>query len=85
MTATIERLANHLGGQWHTGTGEGTALLDPITGAALVRADATGLDLAAGFGFVREQGGTALRALTYRQRAALLGAVLQVLQATRDA
>jgi 3,4-dehydroadipyl-CoA semialdehyde dehydrogenase len=82
---TLELLPNYLGGQWQAGTGAGTALLDPITGAELVRVDANGLDLTAGFGFAREQGGTALRALTYRQRGALLGAVLKVLQANRDA
>ena len=85
MTNKIELLPNHLGGQWHNGIGAGTELLDPMTGAALVRVDATGLDLAAGFDFVREQGGTALRSLTYRQRGAMLGAVLKVLQANRDA
>ncbi|MEP6963971.1 MAG: 3,4-dehydroadipyl-CoA semialdehyde dehydrogenase, partial [Polaromonas sp.] len=41
--------------------------------------------LGAGFDFAREQGGAALRALTYRERAAMLGAALKVLQANRDA
>jgi 3,4-dehydroadipyl-CoA semialdehyde dehydrogenase len=86
MTASrVELLPNHLGGQWHSGTGQGTTLFDPVTGAELVRVDATGLDLAAGFAFAREQGGAALRALTYQQRGALLGAALKVLQANRDA
>ena len=86
MTASAsELLPNYLGGQWHSGTGTGTALWDPVTGDALVRVDATGLDLAAGFTFAREQGGAALRALTDKQRGALLGAVLKVLQANRDA
>ena len=86
MTAPVsELLSNYLGGQWRIGTGKGTALLDPVTGTELVRVDATGLDLAAGFAFAREQGGAALRALSYQQRGALLGAVLKVLQANRDA
>lgn len=85
QTLTTELLPNFLGGQWHNGTGAGTTLLDPVTGAELVRVEATGLDLEAGFTFVREQGGAALRALTYQQRGALLGAVLKVLQANRDA
>ena len=78
-------LPNFLAGRWQTGTDRGTALLDPVTGEALVRADNTGLDLAEGFAFAREQGGAALRALTYRQRAALLAEVVKVLQANRDA
>jgi 3,4-dehydroadipyl-CoA semialdehyde dehydrogenase len=85
MNPSIELLPNYLGGQWHSGTGQGSVLSNPVTGAALVRVDATGLDLAAGFAFAREQAGAALRALTYSQRGALLGAALKVLQAHRDA
>ncbi len=80
-----ELLLNHLGGQWRPGTGAGTALFDPVLGHELVRVDATGLDLPAGFAFAREQGGAALRALTYRQRADMLGAIVKLLQANRDA
>ena len=78
-------LLNHLGGAWHAGRGAGTALFDPVLGNELVRVDATGLDLAGGFAFARDQGGAALRALTYRQRGELLGAIVKVLQANRDA
>ena len=38
-------LPNFLAGRWQTGTGHGTALLDPVTGEALVRVDNTGLEL----------------------------------------
>ncbi len=80
-----ELLSNYLGGRWQSGTGAGTPLFDPVLGTELVRVDATGLGLAAGFDFAREQGGAALRAMTYRERAALLNAALKVLQANRDA
>ena len=80
-----ERLANYLCGQWQTGTGAGIPLYDPVLGDELVQVDATGLDLGAGFGFAREQGGTALRALNYRERGALLAEALKVLQAQREA
>jgi len=80
----IELLPNYLSGQWQTGTGKGSTLLDPVTGAELVRVDATGLNLAAGFAFAREQGGMALRSLTYKERGDLLGAALKVLQTNRD-
>ena len=79
-----ELLLNHLAGRWIAGTGAGTPLFDPVLGNELARVDATGLELDAGFDFAREQGGAALRAMTYRQRAALLGAVQQVLQSRRD-
>ena len=80
-----ELLKNHLGGRWVTGSGAGTTLFDPVLGDALVRVDATGLDLRAGFAFAREQGGAALRAMRYRERGAMLAAVVKVLQAHRDA
>ncbi len=79
-----ELLSNHVAGRWQAGTGAGTALLDPVLGTELVRVDATGLDLAEAFAFARETGGAALRALSYKQRADLLAAVGQVLQAHRD-
>ena len=80
-----QKLSNFLGGRWQAGTGTGTPLLDPILGNELVRVDASGLDLAAGFAFAREQGGPALRLLSYRERAALLTAAGKLLQAHRDA
>ncbi|TXT37124.1 MAG: 3 4-dehydroadipyl-CoA semialdehyde dehydrogenase [Comamonadaceae bacterium] len=80
-----ELISNFLAGQWQHGSGAGTALIDPVLGTELVRIDATGLDLAAGFAFARNQGGAALRALSYRERAAMLGAAVKVLQANRDA
>jgi acyl-CoA reductase-like NAD-dependent aldehyde dehydrogenase len=80
-----ELLSNYVSGQWQSGKGAGTALHDPVLGTALVRVDASGLDLAAAFAFARHHGGAALRALTYAQRAAMLAAAAKVLQANRDA
>ena len=78
-------LPNFLAGRWQNGSGNGSTLLDPVLGTPLVRVSSAGLDLSEGFAFAREQGGAALRALTYRQRAALLGEIVKVLQANRDA
>ncbi len=79
-----ELLPNYLAGRWQTGSGAGSVLFDPVLGTELARVDATGLDLPGAFRFARETGGAALRALAYRQRAALLGAIVKVLQAHRD-
>jgi len=79
-----ELLQNYLGGRWVAGSGAGTALFDPVLGTELARVDATGLDLRAGFAFARETGGAALRAMTYRERAAMLAAAVKVLQGKRD-
>lgn len=81
----IELLPNYFGGRWSHGTGQGSTLVDPVLGTPLVRVDATGLDVASGFSFARETGGAALQALQYRERAAMLGAAVKVLQANRDA
>jgi len=79
-----ELLANYFGGQWQAGRAEGTSLFDPVEGHALVRVDRTGLDLQAGFEFSRRHAAPALRALSYRQRAAMLAAAASLLQARRD-
>lgn len=79
-----ELLKNYLGGKWIAGTGAGTALFDPVLGDEIARVDAAGLDLRAGFAFARETGGAALRAMTYRERAAMLAAAVKVLQSKRD-
>ncbi|MFT3954337.1 MAG: 3,4-dehydroadipyl-CoA semialdehyde dehydrogenase [Piscinibacter sp.] len=79
-----ELLNNYLGGRWVAGTGAGTALFDPVLGDEVARVDATGLDLRAGFAFARQTGGAALRAMTYRERAAMLAAAVKVLQGQRD-
>lgn len=79
-----ELLKNFLGGRWIAGTGAGTALFDPVLGTEVARVDAAGLDLRAGFAFARQTGGAALRAMTYRERAAMLAAAVKVLQAKRD-
>jgi 3,4-dehydroadipyl-CoA semialdehyde dehydrogenase len=78
-------LQNYLGNAWQPGSGRTTALLDPVTGQpiASVGGPAEGLD--AGFAFARTQGADALQAMTYGQRANMLGEVLKVLQANRDA
>ena len=80
-----ELLSNYLGDRWQRGTGAGTPSFDPVLGAELVRVDATGLKLAAGFHLAREHVGAALRATTYRELAAPLNTALKVLQANRDA
>ncbi|MEW6346643.1 MAG: 3,4-dehydroadipyl-CoA semialdehyde dehydrogenase [Pseudomonadota bacterium] len=79
-----ELLKNYVAGQWVAGNGEGSTLTDPVTGEALVRVSSQGLDLPRVFDFAREQGGAALRALTYAERAARLADIVKLLQAKRD-
>jgi 3,4-dehydroadipyl-CoA semialdehyde dehydrogenase len=84
----LELLPNHLSGRWQLPNSDASAdttLFDPVRGTALVRVGSAGLDLPAGFGFAREQAGPALRALTYRERGALLASAVKVLKAQREA
>lgn len=79
-----ELLKNYVAGQWLAGTSAGITLTDPVTGEALVRVSSEGLDLPHVFGFAREHGGAALRALTYAERAGRLAEIVRLLQAKRD-
>jgi 3,4-dehydroadipyl-CoA semialdehyde dehydrogenase len=79
------RLANYVGGKWVEGGGDGVALVDPTLGTELARASTQGLDFAAALDHARNVGGPALRALTFADRAALLGKIADALQANRDA
>ena len=72
---TTPLLPNFLAGRWQDGAGHAATLHDPVLGTPLVRVSSAGLDLAAGFAFAREQGGKALRALSYGERAGLLAAI----------
>ena len=83
MTTNSTLLPNYFAGRWQTASDAGTPLLDPVLGHELVRVSSQGLDLEQGFSFAREQGGRALRALSYRARAGLLGAIVKVLLANR--
>jgi 3,4-dehydroadipyl-CoA semialdehyde dehydrogenase len=80
-----ELLKNFVHGEWVAGQGAGTPLFDPVTGQELVRVSSQGLDLPRAFTFARERGGAALRAMSYGQRAAMLGGLAKALQAHREA
>jgi 3,4-dehydroadipyl-CoA semialdehyde dehydrogenase len=79
------KLPNYLNGQWSQASGQGQPLIDPVRGVELARASSEGTDYAAALDYARRVGGPALRALTYSQRARLLGQIADVLTANRDA
>ena len=81
----VPLLPNYVGGRWQHGSGAGAALRDPVLGTELVRVDSSGLDVPGAFEFARQRGSSALQALTYGERAALLARCQKVLQANRDA
>ena len=77
-------LESYLSGQWRAGGGEGDALVNPATGDVVARASSRGLDLAGALEFARTKGGPALRALSFAERAALIGQVADALAANKD-
>jgi 3,4-dehydroadipyl-CoA semialdehyde dehydrogenase len=78
------KLTSYVGGEWVEGTGKGTALVDPVTGDELARATSDGVDTAAAMAFARATGGPALRAMTFAERAGLVGAIADALTEKRD-
>jgi 3,4-dehydroadipyl-CoA semialdehyde dehydrogenase len=80
----LMKLPNYVSGQWKEGAGPGEPLVDPVTGEELARISSQGVDVKAALAFARSNGGSALRALTYRQRADLLGKIAETLAANRD-
>jgi oxepin-CoA hydrolase/3-oxo-5,6-dehydrosuberyl-CoA semialdehyde dehydrogenase len=67
-----EMLASYVAGTWYTAPDEGTLVVDAATGDAVARVSTTGLDTQAMVDHARHVGGSALRRLTFQQRAAAL-------------
>ncbi|MGD9921554.1 MAG: 3,4-dehydroadipyl-CoA semialdehyde dehydrogenase [Pseudorhodoplanes sp.] len=83
MSDAPEILESYLNGAWRRGEGVETELVDPVHGTVLATASARGLDLKAALDSARKHGGPALRALSFAERAKLIGAVADVLIANR--
>ena len=83
MSGAPQSLESYLSGAWRRGEGVETDLVDPVRGNVLATASARGLDLKAALDHARKRGGPALRALSFAERAKLIGAVADVLIANR--
>ncbi|HEX5394395.1 MAG TPA: 3,4-dehydroadipyl-CoA semialdehyde dehydrogenase [Rhodocyclaceae bacterium] len=77
------KLANYLSGKWQEGNGEGQWLFDPVTGEKLVAVSADGMDLGGALAYSRSVGAKNLQAMTYAQRAEMLGKIAEVLISKR--
>ena len=80
----MRALESYLCGAWKSGTGTPATLVNPATEAPLAVVLPAG-DLAAAVAHGREIGGPALRALSFRQRGALLQALARHLHGHREA
>jgi acyl-CoA reductase-like NAD-dependent aldehyde dehydrogenase len=77
-------LRSYLSGSWLSGQGKGQDLVNPSDGSVVAFCSSEGLDFGEALAFARAAGGPALRALTFTQRAALLGKVAETLAGRRD-
>jgi oxepin-CoA hydrolase/3-oxo-5,6-dehydrosuberyl-CoA semialdehyde dehydrogenase len=68
-------LPSYIAGRWVAGGGDGSRVLDAVTGEQLSSVSSAGLDLGGAVGYARQVGGPALRELTFVQRAGILKAV----------
>ena len=66
------KLESHVYGRWRAGDREGVALRDATSGAVIADSSSAGIDFAQVLSYARDQGGRALREMTFHQRAGLL-------------
>ena len=77
-------LQNYAEGRWVAGSGAMAELRSAVTGDVVALTSSQGLDFAAMLRFAREQGGPALRALTFHDRARMLKALAEALTARKE-
>ncbi|MEQ1818141.1 MAG: phenylacetic acid degradation bifunctional protein PaaZ [Terricaulis sp.] len=78
-------LQNYAEGKWVAGAGGLAELRSAIDGEVVALTSSQGLDFAAMLKHAREEGGPALRALTFHQRALMLKALADALTAKKEA
>lgn len=80
----MQQLTSYLSGQWLMGHGKERTINHAISGEALYQVTSEGLDMAQARRYAIDNGGKALRAMTFVQRAALLKAVAKHLLANKE-
>lgn len=81
---TIRQLESFIAGDWVRGAGKAVPLLDAATGAEVALIDASGLDMKRALEHGREEGGPALRKLSFHERALMLKALGQALMEAKE-
>ncbi|MEB4673744.1 phenylacetic acid degradation bifunctional protein PaaZ [Enterobacteriaceae bacterium G50] len=80
----MQQLASFLSGAWQTGQGRARTIHHAISGDALWEVSSEGLDMAQARRYAIEQGSSALQAMTFIERAAMLKAVAKHLLAEKE-
>lgn len=81
---TVRQLESYIAGDWVRGAGKAVPLLDAATGAEVALIDASGLDMKRALNHGREEGGPALRKLSFHERALMLKALGQALMEAKE-
>jgi len=79
-----KKLGSYVAGAWVEGTGKPAQLVNPTTEEVLAETSTDGVDMAAAHAFARDKAGPALRALTFKERAALLRKFSRLIHEKRD-
>ncbi|WP_206491100.1 phenylacetic acid degradation bifunctional protein PaaZ [Rhodococcus sp. KRD162] len=77
-------LESYAQGTWYSATDDGVPLLSAVDGSEIARVSSSGLDVAGMIDYARTVGGSALAALTFHERAALLKQVGLTLMAGKE-
>jgi oxepin-CoA hydrolase/3-oxo-5,6-dehydrosuberyl-CoA semialdehyde dehydrogenase len=85
MESEMQKLTSYLSGTWFSGQGKERTIFHAVSGEPLWQVTSEGADMAAAKRFAVEQGGKALQAMTFIQRAAMLKAVAKHLLAQKEA
>ena len=80
----MQTLPSYVLGAWRTGSGSPATLYDPTSEAAIAEVRSGGTDMRAVLDFGREKGGPALRALSFRERGALLKGLSAAIHGARE-
>lgn len=71
----VRKLENYVCGEWRSGSGEGTLLVDAVTAAPIALAGTDGIDFGEVLGYARERGNPALRRMSFHERGNMLKAL----------
>lgn len=80
----MTKLESYVLGKWTVGEGDGRAVVDAVRGEPVCTVDASGIDMLKVVEYGRQVGGTALRAMTFHERAIALKETAKQLMAMKD-
>lgn len=80
----MKQLRSWVAGEWAYGKGRAATLVNPTTEEPMAEATTEGVDFEKAYRFAREVGGPALRAMTFKERGALVRKLSRAIHEKRD-